>query len=144
MDPNDPYRHNVEPKLATGLKDHGCTVMSDPEMDGAYKIDILVTKIRDRPGKFDPVGIQVTTGLDIEEKIRRFRTESVKFSGIGVLLYIEVVGYVSHRAIRGVKAAIGEILDEVGGGRKSDPKPPIRRMRLYQDGFYRWLPIQPE
>jgi hypothetical protein len=152
--PDDPYRTNVESHLFSGLKDHGCTVVGDPDMDGVYKIDILVANIRNWLGDFAPVGLQITAGQDVVEKIRRFRTESIKWKGVegmpyarwpalGSLIYVEVIGYVSHRTIRALKAVIELVATEAKKDSKNSPKPLIKRVRLYQNGDFSWLPLEP-
>jgi hypothetical protein len=111
-------------------------------LDQEYKIDALVTAIYKRAHEFLPVGLQITQGLDREDKIEAFITEGAKWPGIGSLLYVEIVGAVSHKMCKAVKAAIERLLDDVEKDRKSDPKPLVRRVRFYEDGHFQVLPLR--
>jgi hypothetical protein len=135
------FKDDVEPSVVTGLVRHGCDVEQRFILDNEFKIDALVTAIHKREHVFLPVGLQITQGLDRDDKIQAFITEGSKWPGIGSLLYVEIVGSVSHKMCKAVKAAIERLLDEVEKNRQKDPKPFIKRVRFYEDGNFQELPL---
>ncbi len=100
-----PMGIDKENRLTYRLGQRGVEMEKSTKLDIDFKIDALITGIRNIRGPHEPIGLQLTQRRGAWKKIRRFVKCASKATR-GPLLYVEIDGRITERMAMGLKKVL--------------------------------------